>query len=123
MSHFHFVASDEYLHRVIQLGAGPARVFIVGGLGLDSLARLSLMKQEMLEAALEYRFQRRNLLVTFHPGTLEVDKAAVEFGELLAALDGLDDTGIIFTLPNADTESRGLKIGRASCRERVCQYV
>src|SRR3546814_8045816 len=113
MSHFHFVASDEYRHRVIQLGEDPARVFIVGGLGLDSLARLSLMKKEMLEAALEYRFQRRDLLVTFHPVTLEVDKAAVEFGELLEALDGLDDTGIFFTLTNSDTESRGLLSMRA----------
>jgi GDP/UDP-N,N'-diacetylbacillosamine 2-epimerase (hydrolysing) len=108
MSHFHFVASDEYRRRVIQLGEDPARVFTVGGLGLDSLARLPLLSRENLEASLGYHFQRRNLLVTFHPVTLEANKAAAEFGELLAALDTLQDTGIIFTLPNADTESRSL---------------
>ncbi len=108
MSHFHFVASEEYRRRVIQLGEDPARVFTVGGLGLDSLARLPRMSRDELEASLNYRFQRRNLLVTFHPVTLEANQAAAEFGELLAALDALQDTGLIFTLPNSDTESRGL---------------
>lgn len=108
MSHFHFVANDEYRRRVIQLGEDPSRVFTVGGLGLDSLARLALLSKADLEASLGYKFQRHNLLVTFHPVTLEANKASEELCELLAALDGLTDTGIVFTLPNADTESRGL---------------
>ncbi|MCG9051745.1 UDP-N-acetylglucosamine 2-epimerase [Laribacter hongkongensis] len=108
MSHFHFVASQQYRRRVIQLGEDPARVFAVGGIGLDSLARLPLMSRAELEAALSYRFQPRNLLVTFHPVTLEANTASAEFGELLAALHELQDTGLIFTLPNADTDSRAL---------------
>ena len=108
MAHFHFVAAEAYRKRVIQLGEDPTRVFTVGGLGLDSLARLQLLPKKELEASLDFRFLRRNLLITFHPVTLEENKAADELAELLAALDGLEDTGLIFTLPNADTEGRSL---------------
>jgi GDP/UDP-N,N'-diacetylbacillosamine 2-epimerase (hydrolysing) len=108
MSHFHFVAADEYRRRVIQLGEDPGRVFNVGGLGLDSLSRLKLMTREDLETSLGFQFLPRNLLITFHPVTLEENKASSEFAELLAALETLQETGLIFTLPNADTEGRGL---------------
>lgn len=108
MSHFHFVAADEYRRRVMQLGEDPARVFNVGGLGLDSLSRLKLLSREELESSLGFRLQRRNLLITYHPVTLEENKAASEFAELLAVLETLQETGLIFTLPNADTEGRAL---------------
>jgi GDP/UDP-N,N'-diacetylbacillosamine 2-epimerase (hydrolysing) len=108
MSHFHFVAAEEYRQRVIQLGEDPARVFTVGGLGLDSLARLKLLPREALESAMGIRFLRRNLLITYHPVTLEKDKAAAELLALLDALEPLSETGLIFTFPNADAEGRGL---------------
>ena len=108
MSHFHFVAADEYRRRVIQLGEDPERVFNVGGLGLDSLSRLKLMSREELEASLGTRLKRRNLLVTYHPVTLEENMATSEFAELLAALESLHETGLIFTLPNADSEGRAI---------------
>jgi GDP/UDP-N,N'-diacetylbacillosamine 2-epimerase (hydrolysing) len=34
MSHLHFVATEEYRQRVIQLGEQPDRVFVVGGFGV-----------------------------------------------------------------------------------------
>lgn len=108
MSHFHFVASDVYRRRVIQLGEDPARVFTVGGLGLDSLSKLKLLSRNDLEAAIDFRLRPRNLLITFHPVTLDSHKAAEELSELLAALHNLEDTGLIFTMPNADAEGRGL---------------
>lgn len=108
MSHLHFVAAEEYRRRVIQLGEHPERVFMVGGLGVDNIKRMALLGREELEAALGFKFARRNLLITFHPVTLEKATAAEQMTELLAALAELKDTGLIFTLPNADTDGRGL---------------
>jgi UDP-N-acetylglucosamine 2-epimerase (non-hydrolysing)/GDP/UDP-N,N'-diacetylbacillosamine 2-epimerase (hydrolysing) len=60
-----------------------------------------------LEASLDYRFQNTNLLVTFHPVTLEKHSAAKQFEELLTALDALGpDVGILMTKPNADTDGQ-----------------
>ncbi len=106
MSHFHFVAAEEYRKRVIQLGEQPNRVFLVGGLGVDSIKKLTLLDRPELEVSLGFNLGRKNLLVTFHPVTLENATSAKQMEELLAALGTLEDTHLIFTMPNADTDSR-----------------
>lgn len=108
MSHLHFVAANEYRQRVIQLGESPERVFVVGGLGIDNIKRLNLLGREALEASLDFKLGSRNLLITFHPATLDAVPASEQMAELLAALAGLPKTQLIFTLPNADTDGRGL---------------
>jgi GDP/UDP-N,N'-diacetylbacillosamine 2-epimerase (hydrolysing) len=108
MSHLHFVAAEEYRQRVIQLGEAPERVFLVGGLGIDNILKLNLLDRPELETFLGFRLGRRNLLVTYHPVTLDQGTASLQMAELLAALETLHDTHIIFTFPNADTEGRVL---------------
>ena len=106
MSHLHFVAAEEYRRRVIQLGEQPDRVFNVGGLGLDNLQKLALLEKDELEKGIDFKFGSRNLLVTYHPVTLEKETSSSQMTELFAALDRLDDTHIIFTMPNADADGR-----------------
>ena len=108
MSHLHFVAAEEYRRRVIQLGEEPDRVFNVGGLGIDNILRLKLLSRDELEEALDFKLAPRNLLITFHPVTLEHNTSGQQIDELLSALAELQDTGLIFTMPNADTEGRVL---------------
>lgn len=108
MSHLHFVAAETYRQRVIQLGEKPERVFLVGGLGVDNIKRMQLLDRAALEASLDFKLGRKNLLITFHPVTLETATAADQMAELLAALVDLKDTQLIFTLPNADTDGRAL---------------
>lgn len=106
MSHLHFVATEEYRQRVIQLGEQPERVFLVGGLGIDNIQRLELLDRAALEASLDFKLGPKNLLITFHPVTLESATAAKQMEELLAALSALPDTHLVFTMPNADTDGR-----------------
>lgn len=108
MSHLHFVAAEEYRQRVIQLGEQPERVFLVGGLGIDSIKRLKLLDRAELEASLDFKLGTKNLLITFHPVTLETLTAKDQMEELLEALASLKDTQLIFTMPNADTNGRAL---------------
>ena len=108
MSHLHFVAAEEYRQRVIQLGEQPERVFLVGGLGIDNIKRLKLLDRAELEASIDFQLGAKNLLITFHPVTLETSTAEDQMAELLAALAELKDTQLIFTMPNADTDGRAL---------------
>jgi len=109
MSHLHFVAAVEYRNRVIQLGEDPERVFMVGGLGVDSIRNLELLDRSALESSLRFTLGERNLLITFHPTTLESGAtSASQMLELLAALEELKDTHLIFTGSNADSEGRNL---------------
>lgn len=106
MSHLHFVATEEYRRRVIQLGEQSERVFLVGGLGIDNIKRLKLLDRTELEASLDFKLGPKNLLITFHPVTLESTTAAKQMEELLAALSALPDTNLVFTMPNADADGR-----------------
>jgi GDP/UDP-N,N'-diacetylbacillosamine 2-epimerase (hydrolysing) len=109
MSHLHFVAAEEYRRRVIQLGEQPERVFLVGGLGIDAIKRIKLLDRVALEESLGFKFGPRNLLITFHPVTLEGEiSSGQQMDELLAALGELDDTHLLFTMPNGDTGGREL---------------
>jgi len=108
MSHLHFVAAEAYCQRVIQLGEQPDHVFMVGGLGIDNIKRLQLLDRSALEASLDFKLGPKNLLITFHPVTLETSTAENQMEELLVALAALKYTQLIFTLPNADTDGRAL---------------
>ena len=108
MSHLHFVATDVYRRRVIQLGEQSDKVFLVGGLGIDNIKHLQLLGRAELENSIDFKLGSKNLLITFHPVTLETSTAENQLEELLSALTELKDTKLIFTLPNADTDSRSL---------------
>jgi UDP-N-acetylglucosamine 2-epimerase (non-hydrolysing)/GDP/UDP-N,N'-diacetylbacillosamine 2-epimerase (hydrolysing) len=117
MSHLHFVTHAEAARRVRQLGEAPERIFTVGNPGLDQLRHLKLMAREELARELGFAFRRRNLLVTYHPETLDAESTETRISALLQALERLgDDVGLIFTLPNADTGNRAI-------RERIETYV
>lgn len=106
MSHFHFTSTDAYRNRVIQLGESPDRVFNVGAIGLDNINRLSLMSREEFETSVGLKFNDHNLLCTFHPVTLEANTAAEQVQNLFNVLEQLDETNVIFTKTNADTDGR-----------------
>jgi len=106
MAYWHFTAAESYRQRVIQLGESPDRVFNVGGLGIENIKRLKLLSQSEFEESIGFQLAERNLLVTYHPVTLESASATVQFQALLNAIDGLEETNIIFTKANSDTDGR-----------------
>lgn len=108
MSHLHFVATDAYKRRVMQLGEEERNVFTVGGLGVDAISKINLLTKQQVEQDLGVNLTSKSLLVSFHPVTLENERSECQFTYLLNALSRLDDVTIIFTLPNADTEGRSL---------------
>ncbi len=116
MSHLHFTAAEEYRNRVMQLGENPDHVFNVGGLGIDNIKKLNLLSKEALEASIDFKLNKYNLLITFHPVTLEHETAQEQFQNLLDAVDQFEDTHIIFTKANSDTNGRIIN-------EMIDQYV
>lgn len=109
MAHLHLVTNELSARRVRQLGEDPKHIFVVGSPGLDYLRRRSLLGKAALEESLGAPLGRRNLLITFHPVTLEDLTGVRQQEELLAALQSLSvDTTLWFTHPNADTGGRAL---------------
>ncbi len=105
MSHLHFAATQTYKKRIIQLGENPKRVFNVGGLGVDSIKSYNFLTKSEIEKRLNFKFLKKNILVTFHPETLNKESTKKNFTSLLNALEKLKNTNIIFTMPNHDLDS------------------
>lgn len=109
MAHIHFVTNELSARRVRQLGENPHYIFNVGSPGIDYIKRVHLINRNDLEQELGYRFQDKNLLVTFHPVTLDSVSSTEQMAELLTALDSLGKgVGVIFTKANADTQGRSI---------------
>ena len=108
MSSLHFVAAEEYKKRLIQLGENPKKIYLAGGLGVDSIKKHKLLNKHELENKLNIKFLDKSLLITFHPVTLDIESSEFQFKELLKALLNFKDTTLIFTMPNADTGGRKL---------------
>ena len=104
MSHIHFAATNEYTNRIIQLGEEPSRVFNVGGPGIENIKKLNLLSKEEFEKSIKFKLAKKNILITFHPVTLENSSAREQFNELLNSLDELEETNFIFTKANSDTD-------------------
>ena len=107
MSHLHFVATQEYKQRVIQLGENPQSVFNFGEAGLDNLRELELLEKDAFENSIEWKLNRKNILFTYHPTTLDsIEKIREDMQNILTFLATLQETHIIFTKANADSGGR-----------------
>lgn len=104
MSHLHFTSTSEYAKRVIQLGECPERVHNVGALGIESIRKLKLISKKELEEKICFSFNKKNILVTYHPTTIDAISSSVQINNILSALDCIDEVNIIFTSANADTD-------------------
>ena len=106
MSWLHFVSNSSSKKRVIQLGEDPSRVFNIGSLGVDRLRNTSLLSRKLIEKKMKFKFNKKNLLITYHPVTLEKNTSESQFKEILSAVSKLKDTKLIFTYPNSDSYGR-----------------
>lgn len=106
MAWWHFTAAEEYQKRVIQLGENPERVYNVGGLGVDHISKADLLSKKELMYETKIQFAKKNLLITYHPVTMEKESSREDFRCLLEVLAEFDDIYLIFTMPNSDTDGR-----------------
>ena len=105
-SHLHFTSTEVYRKRVIQLGEHPDTVFNVGAIGLDSIKKIELLDRQAFEKSIDFKLNKRNVLITYHPVTLEKEPPIQTFENILTALDELTDTALIFTHANSDKNGR-----------------
>lgn len=108
LSHLHFVSTDSYRRRVIQLGEAPDRVFEIGAPALDNLKMADLPGRLELEQQFDIDLSTSPLLVTMHPTTLSAENVETEIQSLLSVLSTLE-VSTIFTAPNADAGGRRIR--------------
>lgn len=106
MSMLHFASTDVYAKRIIQMGEQPQRVFSVGSLGIENMKSLHLLDREELANKYGNLFEKKYILVTYHPVTLEKNSAKWQFQNILNVLDNYKEYNFIFTYANADPDGQ-----------------
>lgn len=105
LSHLHFVTTEEYRRRVVQLGEEPWRVTVSGAPSLDNLQAMKRLSAEEFRDRFGVHLEPGTLLVTFHPVTLEYEQVGEQVENLLEALRQ-SGRPLLFTSANADTHGR-----------------
>lgn len=114
LAYLHFPSTETYRKRVVQLGEAPGRVFNVGALGAENIAKVSVLSKEELAKDVGFDFNGDYLLVTYHPETLDGVDPVAGLDELLKALDTVG-LSALFTKANADA-------GGNAVNERLTAY-
>lgn len=102
MAHLHFVSTQTYKNRLLQLGEEENRVFNVGSLASPIIKNINFLDKNELAKVLEFDLEQNIYLITYHPVTLNLQNSKKEIDILLKTLDKLNNASLIFTKANAD---------------------
>lgn len=102
----HFASTQEYAHNISLMGEEDWRISVVGECGLDLIHDSEMATPEEVKDRFGVDLKKPNLLVTFHPSTLDFETpVADQIGSLLNALDRFNGHQIVFTAPGVEQGS------------------
>ncbi len=105
LSNFHFVTNKEHFKRVKQLGENTKNIYLVGSLSSENIKKNINKTKNQIEDKFNLKLKKKNLLITFHPVTLQKDFGKKDYIKILSVLKGFKKYGIIFTSSNYDTNN------------------
>ena len=106
MSKLHFVTTEKYKERVVEIIGKDSDVFNVGALSFDNMKNLQLLSTKEFFNQFKIDLEKPSLLITFHPETVGFTKNELYVNELIASFKELSKYQLIITMPNADTTGK-----------------
>jgi len=128
LSNIHFPTNAQSARRIEMMGENPRHIHNIGSCGLDFIKNMHFLTRDELVADLKLDLGQKNILITYHPETLN-DDTVNDFKNLLHALELLpEEIGLIFTRANADPSSRDFskildEFIEKSARKRIYSFV
>ena len=102
LSDLHLVATELSKERLINAGFDRAKVVVTGALGVENSINFEKANRSEIEHKTGFKFQSKNILLTFHPETVSDLTFDDQIQIVLEALSGFPDEGKLITLPNTD---------------------
>ena len=103
---YHLVSNKLYAKKLENLGENKKNIFTIGSLGCENIQQMDFEHPSKLEKRFDFKFLKKNILVSFHPETLSKDYGLKGFNVLLESLSKFKDTRIIFTGTNPDISNQ-----------------
>jgi GDP/UDP-N,N'-diacetylbacillosamine 2-epimerase (hydrolysing) len=102
-SSYHFVSTDLYKKRLINILDTDKCVFNVGALSVENIMDLDLMSPDEFVNKFHIDLTKRTILCTFHPETVGFEKNKYYVQQLMSSISEFPEYQFLITLPNADT--------------------
>ena len=111
VSNIHLISNIKYKKKLLLLGVKKENIYLVGSLAIDNILYFKNKKSNLFKIKfIKNKNFKKNILVTFHPATLEKINYENQIKSLLKALNKFKEIGIVFTSTNIDPGSN--KISR-----------
>jgi GDP/UDP-N,N'-diacetylbacillosamine 2-epimerase (hydrolysing) len=104
LANLHFPVANAYKKRIIQMGENKKTIFNYGGLHFEKIKKTLYLSKRDIEKKLNFKFLKKNILLTYHPDTID-EKATIKNLEIiLKSLKNLKNTLVLITSPNSDAK-------------------
>ncbi len=116
LSNWHFVSTNVYKKRVIQLGENPKNVHYIGGMAYEAIKNEKLLSKKNFEKKIKFNLRKNNFLISYHPETNNKNFDIKPFVNILNSIRKIKNSTFIFSLSNADA-------GSGIINERIVNFV
>ena len=104
LANLHFPIAEQYRKRLIQLGENPKTIFNYGSLHFEKIKKNNYLSKDKLEKKLNIKFYKKNLIITYHPDSINNEKSLKNLSTLLKSLKKIKNTLMIITSSNSDAQ-------------------
>lgn len=125
LSKLHFVEKSIYKKRVLQLGESSKRIFNVGSLNEELIAKNKYIRKKKLEKELSINLWKNNVLVCYHSNTNSISKTTFdELNVIFSVVKYFQNILFIFTSSNSDFLGQVInkKIIKFTKKNKNCCY-
>ena len=105
-SNFHFVTSNIYKKRLMQLGENPKRIFNFGSLSEENFRKIKKVPKTNFFKKYKIPLDKKIALVTLHPETMSNVSYKKQISSVLKAVKYTNKYFYIFTSSNSDPGSK-----------------
>ena len=99
ISNLHFTCHDIYKRRVIQIKNTSSNVYNYGSLSVENIKNFKFESKKKLVKKFKIKFNKKNILVTYHPETNNINYTIEDFKNILKAVSIYKETNF-FTSPH-----------------------
>ena len=104
LSDIHFTSAELHANKVKAMVGREAQVINIGPMVIDNIKNIKKISKEEFERKVGFKFNRKNILITYHPVSTKKDNGMKGFLEMMESLKEIidEDCALLFTSPNAD---------------------
>ncbi len=104
MSHFHFVASNQYKKNVEQMGEEPKNIFNYGSLSAERIRLMKKINYHDVKKIFNFKLDLEYFLICIHPNTIDQIETKNLINETIKSLKYFKNYNFVFTCPGFDSK-------------------